>query len=64
MSLSYCTLLFSLSSAYYLNYDHFGEQLFSQPQLRFGLYFFQFYGRILFQKILSIKFLILLWSSS
>jgi hypothetical protein len=45
--LSYDSKVFNLATDYYLNHDLFGHQLLSQPQLRFGLNPFQFYGGLL-----------------
>lgn len=47
IDLSYGSRIFNLSLDYYLNYDLFGEQLLSQPQLRLGLTPFQLYGGLL-----------------
>jgi len=45
--LSYRTTLFNLSTDYYLNKDLFGNQLLTQPQLRFGFNTFQLYSGLL-----------------
>lgn len=45
--LSYGTKIFNLSSDYYLNQDLFGQQMLSQPQLRFALNTFQLYDGLL-----------------
>ncbi len=47
LSLSYNSKIFNISSNYYLNQDLFGNQMLSQPQLRFGLNTFQFYDGLL-----------------
>jgi len=47
LSLSYNSRIFNLSTDYYLNYDLFGSQLLSQPQLRLGVNPVAFYGGIL-----------------
>lgn len=47
VDLSYNSRIFNLSTDYYLNYDLFGDQLLSQPRLRFGLNPFNFYGGLL-----------------
>ena len=54
IDLSYHTRVFNLSTAYYLNRDLFGNQLLSQPQLRFGINPFRFYGGILSATIYNI----------
>ncbi|MBN1221709.1 MAG: hypothetical protein JXB23_00575 [Candidatus Aminicenantes bacterium] len=54
MSLSYNSRLFNLSTDYYLNYDLFGSQLLSQPQLRLGINPIAFYGGILSASITNI----------
>jgi len=54
VSLSYNTRIFNLSTDYYLNYDLFGNQLLSQPQLRFGLNPFSFYGGLLTANIYNV----------
>lgn len=54
IDLSYSSRLFNLSTDYYLNYDLFGNQLLSQPQLRFGLNPFRFYGGLLSANIYNI----------
>ncbi len=45
--LSYESKVFNLATDYYLNHDLFGQQLLSQPQLRFGLKTFRFYDGLL-----------------
>jgi len=45
--LSYESKIFNLATDYYLNHDLFGQQLLSQPQLRFGLNTFRFYDGLL-----------------
>ncbi len=47
LKLSYGTKVFNLSSDYYLNQDLFGQQMLSQPQLRFALNTFQLYDGLL-----------------
>ncbi len=47
VDVSYNSRLFNLSTDYFLNYDLFSSQVLSQPQLRFGLNPFQFYGGLL-----------------
>jgi hypothetical protein len=47
VDVSYNSRLFNLSTYYFLNYDLFSSQVLSQPQLRFGLNPFQFYGGLL-----------------
>lgn len=54
VSLSYNSRIFNLSTDYYLNYDLFGSQLLSQPQLRIGLNPFVFYGGLLSASIYNI----------
>jgi len=54
VSLSYNTRIFNLATDYYLNYDLFGNQLLSQPQLRLGLNPFSFYGGLLTANIYNI----------
>jgi hypothetical protein len=45
--LTYRTQIFNLSTDYYLNKDLFGNQLLTQPQLRFGLNTFLLYAGLL-----------------
>ena len=45
--LSYESKVFNLATDYYLNHDLFGQQLLSQPRLRFGLNTFRFYDGLL-----------------
>lgn len=47
ISLSYNPRIFNISSDYYLNYDLFGNQLLTQPQLQIGLIPISFYGGLL-----------------
>lgn len=47
IDLSYNSRTFNLATDYFLNYDLFGNQLLSQPQLRVGINPFYFYGGIL-----------------
>lgn len=47
LSLGYGAKMFNLSTDYYLNYDLFGSQLLSQPQLRLAVNPFHLYGGIL-----------------
>jgi len=47
LSLSYNAHLFNAATDYYLNYDLFGNQRLSRPQLRLGLNSFSFYGGLL-----------------
>jgi hypothetical protein len=47
VNLSYGSRLFNLGTDYYLNYDLFGEQVLSQPQLRLGLNPIALYGGLL-----------------
>ncbi len=47
VSLGYGAKIFNLSTDYYLNYDLFGSQLLSQPQLRLAVNPFKMYGGIL-----------------
>jgi hypothetical protein len=54
MDVSYNSRLFNLSTDYFLNYDLFSSQILSQPQLRFGLNPFQFYGGLLSASISNI----------
>ena len=54
VNLSYSSRIFNLSTDYYLNYDLFGDQLLSQPQLRLGLNPFQFYGGLLSLSIYNV----------
>jgi hypothetical protein len=54
LSLAYNSRIFNLSTDYYLNYDLFGSQMLSQPQLRFGLNPFSFYGGILIASLTNI----------
>jgi len=54
LSLAYNSRIFNLSTDYYLNYDLFGSQLLSQPQLRFGINPFSFYGGILIASLTNI----------
>jgi hypothetical protein len=54
LSLAYNSRIFNLSTDYYLNYDLFGSQLLSQPQLRFGINPFSFYGGILVASLTNI----------
>ncbi|MFC2161658.1 hypothetical protein ACFLRX_08415 [Acidobacteriota bacterium] len=44
---SYESKIFNLATDYYLNHDLFGQQLLSQPQLRFGLKTFPLYDGLL-----------------
>lgn len=54
MSVSYRTDLFNLATDYYLNYDLFGSQLLSQPQLKVGMNPISFYGGHLFANFYNI----------
>ncbi|HEB35185.1 hypothetical protein LCGC14_0645970 [marine sediment metagenome] len=54
INLSYSSRIFNLSTDYYLNYDLFGDQLLSQPQLRLGLNPFNFFGGLLSASIYNI----------
>jgi len=54
VNLSYSSRLFNVSSDYFLNYDLFGDQLLSQPQLRLGLNPFQFYGGLISANVYNI----------
>ncbi|MFC2165525.1 hypothetical protein ACFLT2_11090 [Acidobacteriota bacterium] len=54
LSLAYNSRVFNLSTDYYLNYDLFGSQMLSQPQLRFGLNPFSFYSGILMVSLTNI----------
>jgi len=54
LSLAYNSRIFNLSTDYYLNYDLFGSQMLSQPQLRFGLNPFSFYSGILMASFTNI----------
>jgi len=47
LNLSYSSRLFNLGTDYFLNYDLFGGQVLSQPQLRIGLNPIVFYGGLL-----------------
>jgi hypothetical protein len=47
VNLSYSSRIFNVSTDYFLNYDLFGDQLLSQPQLRLGLNPFQLYGGLI-----------------
>ena len=47
VSLSYSSHVFNLATDYYLNYDLFGNQLLSQPQLRMAINPFKFYQGLL-----------------
>ena len=47
VSLSYNPRIFNISSDYYLNYDLFGNQLLTQPQLQIGLTPVSLYGGLL-----------------
>lgn len=47
ISLSYSPRIFNISSDYYLNYDLFGNQLLTQPQLQIGLTPVSLYGGLL-----------------
>jgi len=47
LSLGYGAKIFNLSTDYYLNYDLFGSQLLSQPQLRLAVNPFRIYGGLL-----------------
>ena len=55
VSLSYNADLFNLSTDYYLNYDLFGNQRLTRPQLRFGLNPLTFYGGILTASVMNIS---------
>ncbi|MGD2295571.1 MAG: hypothetical protein PVF22_07015 [Candidatus Aminicenantes bacterium] len=52
--LSYGSKIFNLSTDYYLNHDLFGNQLLSQPQLRFGLNTFSFYDNLLSASVTNV----------
>jgi len=54
VSLSYRSQVFNLSTDYYLNYDLFGNQLLSQPQLRAGLNPFRLYRGLLTASIYNV----------
>ncbi len=54
VNLSYDSRIFNVSTDYFLNYDLFGDQLLSQPQLRLGLNPFQFYGGLISASIYNI----------
>ncbi len=54
VNLSYSSRIFNVSTDYFLNYDLFGDQLLSQPQLRLGLNPFQFYGGLISANIYNI----------
>jgi len=54
INLSYSSRIFNISTDYFLNYDLFGDQLLSQPQLRLGLNPFQFYGGLISASINNI----------
>jgi len=54
LNLSYNANLFNLSTEYYLNYDLFGNQRLSRPQMRLGLNPFSFYGGLLTATIYNI----------
>jgi hypothetical protein len=47
LNLSYASRLFNLGTDYFLNYDLFGRQVLSQPQLRIGVNPVTFYGGLL-----------------
>lgn len=53
-NISYKTRIFNLSTDYYLNYDLFGHQLLSQPQLRVGINPFRLYGGLLSVSIYNV----------
>ena len=54
VDLSYRTQVFDISANYSLNHDLFGSQLLSQPQLRFGLHPFLFYGGLLTAEVANV----------
>ncbi len=54
VSLSYRSQVFNLSTDYYLNYDLFGDQLLSQPQLRAGFNPFPLYRGLLTASIYNV----------
>jgi len=54
VNLSYSSRIFNVSTDYFLNYDLFGDQLLSQPQLRLGLNPFKFYGGLISASIYNI----------
>ena len=54
VNLSYSSRIFNVSTDYFLNYDLFGDQLLSQPQLRLGFNPFQFYGGLISASIYNI----------
>jgi hypothetical protein len=54
VSLSYRSQVFNLSTDYYLNYDLFGDQLLSQPQLRAGFNPFRLYRGLLTASIYNV----------
>lgn len=54
VNLSYRSRIFNVSTDYFLNYDLFGDQLLSQPQLRLGINPFQFYGGLISASIYNI----------
>jgi len=54
VNLSYSSRIFNVSTDYFLNYDLFGDQLLSQPQLRLGFNQFQFYGGLISASIYNI----------
>jgi hypothetical protein len=47
LNLAYASRLFNLATDYFLNYDLFGRQVLSQPQLRIGLNPIPLYGGLL-----------------
>ncbi len=54
VNFSYSSRIFNVSTDYFLNYDLFGDQLLSQPQLRFGINPFQFYEGLISASIYNI----------
>ena len=54
VDLSYSSRIFNVSTDYFLNYDLFGDQLLSQPQLRLGVNPFRFYGGLISASIYNI----------
>lgn len=54
VSISYRTNVFNLGTDYYLNYDLFGSQLLSQPQLKVGMNPISFYGGHLFANFYNV----------
>ena len=54
VNLSYSSRIFNISTDYFLNYDLFGDQLLSQPQLRLGFNPFQLYGGLISASINNI----------